>query len=268
MRIELVRRGLWAVGLTLFAASCADTTTQDPPEHVIELLASPPDTTAVLSRSVVKIAVTGPAGEPAAGLPVEVAVDRGDGWVYPVEAPQALRLVSLSADSLGHAEFVWESGASPGAHRFRVSAPDAEPLDISMVVEPGAVFVGYWTAADERDDLPSDSMRAHSTWLPEIADAQQRLAAGDSLWVGGYLRAGTGVDSTWVFHIPPQQVHATSASGSVPECVREPPLSLEELAGHSWTGLCPRGLVLVRVEEVPESYLSRLAAEGFESPLR
>jgi len=179
--------------------------------------------------------------------------------------PEAVRVTGED----GSVRVDWMLRPVPGEQALEVSAqgPAAAPIEVLANALPGVVLVAVWRLSDEeaQQELPSDTMRVHATnfypWsLPEtLAEFEE----GGDLVILGDVLAGSGVDSTWVFHLHPASIRTLRPPVfHTGQCINRPPLTEDELAEMLGSLVSRRlcaGLFLVDIEDVPDWYLEEVA---------
>lgn len=234
-------------------------------------LSARPEATGILAPIRLTVHATDTAGEPVADARIDWAVVSGGGFIGrwtnlwgPLEAAETG--ISFT-DSTGRAATTWGLGPIPGPQVVEIRAAGGEPVVLQVDANPGIVLVGVWRIAAHHDPLPSDTFRIHATGLTsvEITEAQGWLDAGSRVGLrAAYVRAGSGIDTTWIFHLDQSYVRLTDQTfGSIPECISAPPVTEESLTWYLdqslWSTLCPWSLDVVGIEDVPAEYLETLA---------
>lgn len=249
--------------------------TPEPEVRQLELLSDLPEASGIMLWHELRFQVTDAAGEPVPETEVGFTIGEGDGWlgIQALEGVDRTTLM-LPTDEDGRVNVHWTLGPTPGVQTLEVETGAAAPLDVELLAEPGAVFVGVWEER-YRDGLPSDTMRVHANFPASIREARERLEAGDPLHItSGMIRRGPAVYTAYIFHLALPYIKATMGPVWGGSCASPPRTedALVEIEEHerftSERNLCPDALRLVAIEEVPEWYLERLAEERFDSPVR
>jgi hypothetical protein len=254
-------------GVLLLVVSCSGPMPVDPSEPPQVEWTFVSGAQGILSPVVLSVNVT-VGGEPLNDIEVTWRVREGGGLVGAYD-PTSIdprtgmdREVSTRTDVAGRATTWWTMGPRVGAQEVEVHVAGAETLRQRVESLPGVVYVGVWRlAAEQQALLPSDTFRIHVTnYAWTLNRDLEQLAAGTApSGIGGAIRPGPGVDPAWIFHLDPRL--AGLADGTAGLCTSSPPLTEQELAQvleERSPRLCP-WLRFVRVEDVPQAYLDRLA---------
>lgn len=163
--------------------------TPEPEVRQLELLSDLPEASGIMLWHELRFQVTDAAGEPVPETEVGFTIGEGDGWlgIQALEGVDRTTLM-LPTDEDGRVNVHWTLGPTPGVQTLEVETGAAAPLDVELLAEPGAVFVGVWEER-YRDGLPSDTMRVHANFPASIREARERLEAGDPLHItSGMIR--------------------------------------------------------------------------------
>jgi hypothetical protein len=249
-----------ALGLLGSIVGCSSPADPDPDPHVTLAVEQAIEEQGVFSPVLIRVTALDEGGNPVPD--VEVRWSARDGLVGEwymgnrdrdwEQGPEAVRVTGED----GTSRVDWMLGPDLGKHAVEVSAPGAAPIELLANALPGVVLVGVWRLPEEaQEKLPSDTIRLHATnyydWaLPETLAAFEE--GGDLAILGDVVR-GSGVDSTWVFHLHPASIRTLRPPVyTTGQCVSRPPLSEEELdqaLGSLVSRRLCTPLMLVAIEE-------------------
>lgn len=229
---------------------------------------SHPEVSGVLSPISLRAWVTDAGGQPVAGARVDWTVKSGGGFVGEwtnLSGPRnAADSGSTVTDSTGLARIRWGLGPLPGVQGVAIGTPGATSVLLEVDAHPGVVLLAVWQLESPLD-LPSDTFRIHTTGLSSDELHEVRGWLDDDRQVrirSGYIRAGSGIDSNWVFHLDQALVRVTDEPMLATECVSSPPLTPHAvdaiLAQPIASTVCPWALEVVGIEDVPLEYLHDL----------